>query len=84
MALVIEAGWRWEGTGYPAEAGQWSHGEWTSEMMDGSYFMYSVLKKKQSWTVAGAGRVFGVPACVCLVIRTGQADPDSVCEDEGQ
>lgn len=79
MALVIEAGWRWEGTGYPAEAGQW-----TSEMMDGSYFTYSVLKKKQSWTVAGAGRVFGVPACVCLVIRTGQADPDSVCEDEGQ
>lgn len=22
MALVIEAGWRWAGTGYPAEAGQ--------------------------------------------------------------
>lgn len=84
MALVIEAGWRWEGTGHPAEAGQCTHGEWRSEMMDGSSFTYSVLKKKQSWTVAGAGRVFGVPARVCLVIRPGQADPGSVWEGEGQ
>lgn len=54
--------------GYGPPCRGWSvHGEWRSEMMDGSSFTYSVLKKKQSWTVAGAGRVFGVPVCVCVL-----------------
>lgn len=71
----MEAGWRWEGTGHPAEAGQCTHGEWKSEMMDGSSFTYSVLKKKQSWTVAGAGRCLEFPRVCVLSSGLGRQTP---------